>query len=354
MLPDGRADPFDAAGAARSGRAPNRDLTFPCHISLDYPPSRCPFRAYLAPQEGGLTRPARRMCPGTLARSSAACCSAATSPSTPRPHSSSPPSRPRSRPADEHRRGRLNGAGLACGSGTGHREAGRQREASRLPGPAWEQRCCHASPGEAGSSGRCAHACGWTMRIPRMAVRCQQTCLASRPACSPRQLPAQMRSVQRAAGKARQGIATVPAPDSYPHVTCGGRSRPSARGHRRSQRHRTESAAGLTRTRPLMLDDMMLRLKRQPGRPTAGRGRDAGGPRRPRTPEADPMAARKKRPAGWSPFAGIARIRSLGVAVQPLSYPASQPSRRDSGYPAVGAVQLPRSPRRRCLRCIRP
>jgi len=29
----------------------------------------------------------------------------------------------------------------------------------------------------------------------------------------------------------------------------------------------------------------------------------------------------KKRPAGWSPFAGIARIRSLGVAVQPLSCP---------------------------------
>jgi len=29
------------------------------------------------------------------------------------------------------------------------------------------------------------------------------------------------------------------------------------------------------------------------------------------------------------------------------SCPASQPSRRDSGYPAVGAVQLPRSPRRR-------
>jgi hypothetical protein len=30
---------------------------------------------------------------------------------------------------------------------------------------------------------------------------------------------------------------------------------------------------------------------------------------------------KKKRPAGWSPFAGIARIRSLGVAVQPLSCP---------------------------------
>jgi hypothetical protein len=58
-----------------------------------------------------------------------------------------------------------------------------------------------------------------------------------------------------------------------------------------------------------------------------------------------------KRPARWSPFAGIARIRSLGVAVQPLRCPASQPSRRDSGYPAVGAVQLPRSPRRQYRRC---
>jgi hypothetical protein len=62
----------------------------------------------------------------------------------------------------------------------------------------------------------------------------------------------------------------------------------------------------------------------------------------------------QKRPAGWSPFAGIARIRSLGVAVQPLRCPASQPSRRDSGYPAVGAVQLPRSPRRRYSRCTAP
>jgi len=64
-----------------------------------------------------------------------------------------------------------------------------------------------------------------------------------------------------------------------------------------------------------------------------------------------PAARAKKRPAGWSPFAGIARIRSLGVAVQPLRCPASQPSRRDSGYPAVGAVQLPRSPRRQYRRC---
>jgi hypothetical protein len=59
----------------------------------------------------------------------------------------------------------------------------------------------------------------------------------------------------------------------------------------------------------------------------------------------------RKRPARWSPFAGIARIRSLGVAVQPLRCPASQPSRRDSGYPTVGAVQLPRSPRRQYRRC---
>ena len=47
----------------------------------------------------------------------------------------------------------------------------------------------------------------------------------------------------------------------------------------------------------------------------------------------------EKRPAGWSPFVGIARIRSLGVAVQPHSCLASQPSHRDSGYPAVCAGQ---------------
>ena len=49
-------------------------------------------------KQGGLTWPtARRTRPGTPGRSSAACCSAATSPSTPRPRSSSPtPSRPRS------------------------------------------------------------------------------------------------------------------------------------------------------------------------------------------------------------------------------------------------------------------
>jgi hypothetical protein len=34
--------------------------------------------------------------------------------------------------------------------------------------------------------------------------------------------------------------------------------------------------------------------------------------------------------------------------------PASQPSRRDSGYPAAGAVQLPRSPRRRWSGCTAP
>jgi len=48
------------------------------------------------------------------------------------------------------------------------------------------------------------------------------------------------------------------------------------------------------------------------------------------------MAARsKKRPAGWSPFAGIARIRSLGVAVQPVSCPASQPFLPDPGLPGT-------------------
>ena len=43
----------------------------------------------------------------------------------------------------------------------------------------------------------------------------------------------------------------------------------------------------------------------------------------------------KKRPAGWSPFAGIARIRSLGVAVQPLSCPASQPFLPAPGLPGI-------------------
>src|SRR5512135_1746203 len=38
------------------------------------------------------------------------------------------------------------------------------------------------------------------------------------------------------------------------------------------------------------------------------------------------MATQSKRPAGRSPFAGIARIRSLGVAVQPLAVrPLSRP-----------------------------
>ena len=69
---------------------------------------------------------------------------------------------------------------------------------------------------------------------------------------------------------------------------------------------------------------------------------------------ARPRAARKKRPAGWSPFAGIARIRSLGSPFSLSAVPASQPSRRDSGYPAVGAVQLPRSPRRQCSSCAAP
>ena len=51
-------------------------------------------------KQGGLTwPPTRRMRPGTPGRSSAACCSAATSPSTRRPRSLSPtPSRPRSSP----------------------------------------------------------------------------------------------------------------------------------------------------------------------------------------------------------------------------------------------------------------
>jgi len=68
------------------------------------------------------------------------------------------------------------------------------------------------------------------------------------------------------------------------------------------------------------------------------------------------MAARaEKWPAGRSPFAGIARIRSLGVAVQPLSCPRplSLPSRRRVS-PALRSVQLPRSPRRRCSGCTAP
>jgi hypothetical protein len=39
----------------------------------------------------------------------------------------------------------------------------------------------------------------------------------------------------------------------------------------------------------------------------------------------DQMAARSKRPAGWSLVAGIGRTRSPGVAVQPVSRLASQP-----------------------------
>ncbi len=63
----------------------------------------------------------------------------------------------------------------------------------------------------------------------------------------------------------------------------------------------------------------------------------------------------KQRPAGWSPFAGIARIRSLGVAVQPLSCPRLLSlSSRLRVSPALRSVQLPRSPRRRYSRCMAP
>ncbi len=41
----------------------------------------------------------------------------------------------------------------------------------------------------------------------------------------------------------------------------------------------------------------------------------------------------RQRPAGWSPFAGIARIRSLGVAVQPLSCPGLSAFPPGSGSP---------------------
>jgi len=58
-------------------------------------------------------------------------------------------------------------------------------------------------------------------------------------------------------------------------------------------------------------------------------------------------------PAGRSPFAGIARIRSLGVAVQPLSCPRPLSlSSRLRVSPALRSVQLPRSPRRRYSRCM--
>ena len=43
----------------------------------------------------------------------------------------------------------------------------------------------------------------------------------------------------------------------------------------------------------------------------------------------------KQRPAGWSPFAGIARIRSLWVAVQPELSPASQPFLPAPGLPGT-------------------
>ena len=63
----------------------------------------------------------------------------------------------------------------------------------------------------------------------------------------------------------------------------------------------------------------------------------------------------RQRPAGWSPFAGIARIRSLGVAVQPLSCPRPLSlSSRLRISPALRSVQLPRSPRRQYSRCMAP
>ena len=62
----------------------------------------------------------------------------------------------------------------------------------------------------------------------------------------------------------------------------------------------------------------------------------------------------KKRPAGRSPFAGIARIRSWGrrSACQLSGLSAFPPGLRVS--PALRSVQLPRSPRRRYSRCMAP
>ena len=101
---------------------------------------------------------------------------------------------------------------------------------------------------------------------------------------------------------------------------------------------------------------MMRSITAVRSRPRYGSRPGPGAPYRvpPGRAGARPRAARKKRPAGWSPFAGIARIRSLGSPFSLSAVPASQPSRRDSGYPAVGAVQLPRSPRRQCSSCAAP
>ena len=121
----------------------------------------------------------------------------------------------------------------------------------------------------------------------------------------------------------------------------------------------------------------------QPGRrapwrrPARGRDSDARPPRAAPVPGGTPLPAQvspsygeaakqrsgsvtapgpvKQRPAGWSPFAGIARIRSLGVAVQPLSCPRPLSlSSRLRVSPALRSVQLPRSPRRRYSRCMGP
>jgi hypothetical protein len=51
---------------------------------------------------------------------------------------------------------------------------------------------------------------------------------------------------------------------------------------------------------------------------------------------------------------GLEPFRNLGSGTGLPAQSASQPSRRDSGYPAVGAVQLPRSPGRRYSRCTAP
>ena len=39
----------------------------------------------------------------------------------------------------------------------------------------------------------------------------------------------------------------------------------------------------------------------------------------------DGRPVKRNGPAGWSPFAGIARIRSLGVAVQPRGWTVESP-----------------------------
>ena len=69
----------------------------------------------------------------------------------------------------------------------------------------------------------------------------------------------------------------------------------------------------------------------------------------------DQRPGQKKRPAGWYPFAGIARIRSLGVAVQPLSCPRPLSlSSRLRVAPGIPFGPAPSITSQTCLRCMAP